>query len=254
MTLKEYVENPMGRGDSTLGQNRKLIVDTLKGKYESLTNRKEIKMKCYIAEMAIPKKYYIHLTIPSETERENTYDAIFEFTQDKDVPMTKWNVRVFSNSPSFAFTFAYVYLKHDLMIKGLAKKLGKEFMRKEPNIRNRYQVVSYEKYVFFGAMFILDSKILGEEAFRKKATSVPTTVYPGKVRTLEEIMKEYDSAKGKLERKKLKEKREQSGTHKEARKPQRIPGVTIIAKKKKVASHPAHSPKSHTQIKHIGKK
>ena len=60
MNIKEYIENPMGKGDATLGQNRKVIVSTLTEKYDNLTNHKDIKMKCYIASVAIPTKYYIH--------------------------------------------------------------------------------------------------------------------------------------------------------------------------------------------------
>lgn len=255
MTIKEYIENPMGRGDSSLGQNRKVIVDTLMSKYESLTNRKEIKMKCYISQLAIPTKFYVHLTIPSETERDNTYDVIFEFTKDKEKSMANWDVRVFANSPSFAYTFAYVYLKHDLMIKSLAKKLGKEFIKLEPKVRNRYQIVTYEKYVFFGAKFILDSKILGEEAFSKKAQTVASTGYPGKVRTLQEIMKEYDAAAGKLERKKRQEQKsieQRNREKKEIRVPQRAQsGITVIAKKQKKEARPS---KSFRQVQRIGKK
>lgn len=253
MTIKEYIENPMGKGDAVLGQNRQVIVSTLKEKYETLTNHKEIKMKCYTAALAVPTKYYIHLTIPSETERENTYDVIFEFTKDKNKPMKDWDVKVFSNSPSFAYTFAYVYLHHDLMIKSLGKKLGKEFIKIEPNTRNKFKVVSYEKYVFFGAMFIIDSKILNEEAFRKKSVQYSTTIYPGKVRTLQEIMKEYDAAKGKLERKKRQERKAiDAKEKKETRKPQKVEsGIRVIPKAKKSMAHPASKFK---QVRHIPKK
>lgn len=253
MTLNEYIENPMGKGDAALGQNRKVIVATLTSKYESLTERKEIKMKCYTATLAAPTKYYIHLTIPSETERENTYDVVFEFTKNMSKPMKDWNVKVFSNSPSFAYTFAYVYLKHDLMIKHLANKLGKEFQRKAPEVRNRFQIVGFEKYVFFGAMFIRDSKILSEEAFKKKATSHATNSFPGKVRTLDEIMKEYDAAKGKLEKKKRQEKKAaEDSLKKEMRRPQKVEGgIHKVAKAKKQVAHPAGHFK---EVRHIPKR
>lgn len=239
MTIKEYIENPMGKGDATLGQNRKVIVSTLTEKYEKLTDHKEIKMKCYIASIAIPNKYYIHLIIPTETERDNTYDVIFEFTKDLGKPMVNWDVRVFSNSPSFAYTFAYVYLKNDLMIKSLAKKLGKEFVKIEPNVRNRYKIVSYEKYIFFGAKYILDSKILNDGQFMKKAMPYTTTTYPGKCRTLEQIMKEYDGAEGKLARKKRQEQKKlDGGTKKSMTHPTSVgSGIHTIGKKKKTMGH-----------------
>lgn len=253
MNIKEYIENPMGKGDATLGQNRKVIVSTLTEKYDNLTNHKDIKMKCYIASIAIPTKYYIHLIIPSETERGNTYDVIFEFTKDKDKPMVNWDVRVFSNSPSFAYTFAYVYLKNDLMIKSLAKKLGKEFVKIEPSVRNRYKIVSYEKYIFFGAKFILDSKILNADQFSKKAVQYTTTTYPGKCRTLEQIMKEYDGAAGKLARKKRQEQKKMDEHGKKSMlHPSKVEsGIHTISKKKKTMGHAGNNMRA---VQHISKR
>ena len=208
MTIQEYIDNPMGKGDSAMGANRTLFVNMLTQKYNILTHKKRIKMYAYKAR----NKYFIHLVIPSETERNNTYDVVFEFSDkdrehEKELSIKNFNVRVFANSPSFAYTFAYVYKKHNLLIDSLVKKLGKEFVKIAPDVRNRYQIVNYEKYVFFGAKYILDSGILSRAKIDKDAKSLVGGTFPlTKVRSLDEIMDEYNKEAAKLKKAKSKEK------------------------------------------------
>ena len=208
MTIQEYIDNPMGKGDAAMGANRAVFVNVLTQKYKVLTNKKRIKMYAYKAR----NKYFIHLIIPSETERNNTYDVVFEFSDkdkehDKELSIRNFNVRVFANSPSFAYTFAYVYKKHNLLIDGLVKKLGKEFVKIAPDVRNRYQIVNYEKYVFFGAKYILDSGILNRAKLDKEAKSLVGGTFPlAKVRSLDEIMDEYNKEVAKLKKERNKEK------------------------------------------------
>lgn len=252
MTIQEYIDNPMGKGDAALSKNRILMLNTLNQKYEILTSKKKIKMKCYRAG----KKYYIHLIIPSETERNNTYDVVFEFSDDKKewsklLSIRNYSVRVFANSPSFAYTFAYVYKKHDLLINSLVKKLGKEFVKIAPDVRNRYQIVSYEKYVFFGAKYIVDSGILNRAKIDSQAIAVLGGFPASKVRSLEEIMDEYDKEYNKLRKDRNKEKvKKEREIKKEKKEMQNIKsGVHRIEPRKKTVSHLSSPAKP---IKNIG--
>lgn len=253
MTLQEYIDNPMGKGDASLGQNRLVTLNLLKQKYEILTKSKRIKMHCYISSLS--GTYFIHLIIPSESERDNTYDVVFEFTDnpksENKKSLSGHNVRVFSNSPSFAYTFAYVYKKHNLMIDSLIKKLGKDFVKIAPEVRNRYQIVNYEKYVFFGAMYIRESGILNLDKFVSKASKTMTRTFPGKVRSLEEIMKEYDIASAKIRKAKKREQvQKQREVKKEKKEIQQIKsGINTIKPMKKDTRHMTSSIK---KVKSIG--
>ena len=109
-----------------------------------------------------------------------------------------------------------MYKKHNLRIYGLVKKLGKEFVKIAPDVRNRYQIVNYEKYVFFGAKYILDSGILNRAKLDKEAKSLVGGTFPlAKVRSLDEIMDEYNKEVAKLKKEKNKGKVQKE---KEARK------------------------------------
>lgn len=257
MTIKEYVENPMGKGDAALGTNREMVKSILTEKYQRLVGNKKIKAYCYDG----PKKsqYTIHLVIPSESERNNTYDVVFEFTAaDKSLrdekSLRNYDVRVFANSPSFAYTFAYVYKKNGLLIEYLTNKLGKQFVKIAPEVRNRYQIVSYEKYIFFGAMYITESGLLVKKTLESQLSIMnPVTNYPAKIRTLEQIMREYQVAEAKVRKQKKKESVAQKKTDNDKkREVQQVrSGIHQIGSMKKTVGHPSSGNKAHKSIRNI---
>lgn len=211
MNIREYVDNPMGKGDSSI-PNRKQLVESLNLKYENLIRNKGNKIKMTAYRDKLKDVYYFHLIIPSESERDNSYDVVFQFSDESkqhhhELSISNYDVKVFSNSPSFAYTFSYVYAKHGLLIDWLSSKLGKEFITKEPVVRNRFGIINYEKYVYFGARYILDSKRLNRGLLDMMAKPYTKLVLGNEIRRLSDIMKEYHNAEAKLrrKRKKLKE-------------------------------------------------
>lgn len=259
MTIQEYIENPMGKGDAALAGNRIVTVNILKQKYRVLTEHKRIRMHCYHSTFS--GNYYIHLIIPTESERDNSYDVVFEFSDKKkkhseSTSIGEYDVKVFANSPSFAYTFAYVYKKNDLLIDSLIKKLGKDFVKIAPDVRNRYQIVNYEKYIFFGAMYIMDSGILSKSRIGKEASSYVGATFPGKIRSLEEIMKEYNTAMTKFRKAKKKEavrKKEESDRNKKEM--QNIKsGIHNIQPMKKDGKTMKSNVKPIKKIKSVGKR
>lgn len=201
MTLNEYVVSPLGKGDSSL-PGGKLLIKQLEDKYAVLRKEKGnlIKMDYYFDPFS--GNFYFHLIIPSETKRTNTYDVVICFQDPEkkhrsDLTLKDYDVTFFANTPSFAYTFAYVYNEYGLLIPFLANKLGKEMTTKAPIIRNQYEIVSYDKYLFFAAKYILDSKLMNK-ALHLKEKRFGQRSFSAKIRPLSQIMKEYQQAAGKL--------------------------------------------------------
>lgn len=208
MNIREYVDNPMGKGDSSI-PNRKQLIESLNIKYENLIRTKGNKIKMVAYKDKLKDIYYFHLVIPSESERNNSYDVVFMFKDESkkhhhELSISNYDVNVFSNSPSFAYTFAYVYAKHGLLIDWLSYKLGKEFITEKPVIRNRFEVINYEKYVYFGARYILDSKRLNRALLDMIARPYTKLTLQREIRKLPDIMKEYHNADAELRRKRKK--------------------------------------------------
>lgn len=260
MTIQEYIKNPMGKGDAALGNSRSLLLAQLKEKYEKLVVRKTIRTTVYYDKPR--NRYLYHLIIPTETERDNDYDVIFELSDgdhahDKEKNLRNFSIRMIANSPSFAYTFAYVYKQAGLLFEPLYKRLGKEFVKIPPDVRNRYRIVGYEKYLFFGASYLLETDLL-TEAYVKKHANPYHMGSLNSFRTLETIMKEYGIAEAKLQKKKKKDNvRTQQERKKEKKEIQHIKrGIHTIqpiqeSGKKKPTNHPGKS--SIRQVQHVNR-
>ena len=207
MNLREFLDNPIGKGDASV--NVRMIREALSIKYDKYIKTKKIELKVY--RQPLKDIYWIWLVMPTETERDNSYDVVFTFTNPKSTDRTalgigKFDIQMFANTPSFAYTYAYVYNKNGLLIPSLTSKLGKIFISKSPNVRNRNQIVLFDKYIYFGARYILDSKVLNRAVADVRSKKYDQLHFNSNIRTLKAIMEEYNDAEEKLRIKKRKGK------------------------------------------------
>jgi hypothetical protein len=161
----------------------------------------------HIYRNAASDEYWIWLVIPTETERDNTYDVVFHFfdadnKHKRDMSIARYDFQVFANTPSFAYTYAYVYRKVGLLIPQLADKLGRRPISDSPDIRNRNQNVMYDKYIYFGARYILESKKMNRVTLEMIAKKYDEKYLISHIRSLERIEDEYRKATEKLKKKK----------------------------------------------------
>lgn len=201
MILKDFLENPAGKGDSSIG-NRAILRSTLDSKYSNLVQTKQIKHTIY--RMLTKDVYFVHLIIPTETERDNSYDVVLKFTgtaeTKNDLSLNRYSMQVFCNAPSFAYTFARVYIKEGLLVPELIDKFPGEIRNFDPEVRNRYGIVNYDKYLYFGAKYVLESRILNKTTINIRSVSYSDAVFKQRVRSFDKIMNEYRRAKNKLSR------------------------------------------------------
>lgn len=217
MNLAEFLENPIGKGDASI-PNKTLIMGALSAKFERLTDGskgKQIEMKVY--RNAGSDEYWFWLVIPTETERDNSYDVVFHFfdrekQHRRDLSIAKYDFQVFANTPSFAYTYAYVYNKAGLLIPQLASKLGREPIKDSPDIRNRNQNIMYDKYIYFGARYIIESKKMNRVTLEAVAKKFDGKYLVAHIRTLEQIMDEYHKAEVKLKKKKESKTADKAGS------------------------------------------
>lgn len=203
MTLREFIKNPAGKGDSSV--NRATLINILDSKYDKLVKEKTIQFKVY--RKIRTGSYYFHMIIPSETERDNTYDVVILFedpekSHSKSGAISEYDIRVFANSPSFAYTFAKVYKDNDMFIDSLSNKYEKEILSLNPDVRNRYGIINYDKYVYFGAKFIMESRLLGKSSLSLRSITYSEKIFNARIRSLGTIMNEYQKASKKLKNKK----------------------------------------------------
>ena len=208
LNIREYLVNPLGKGSSVL-----MIKDTqrvLDSKYHEVKGR--IRMKWY----TLYDKYYIaHLKIPSMTHDKLSYDVLLEFDidsiRDSANVINDGNVRVFSNCPSFTYTYANVFDKNRDMIDWAKSKYSSEIFTKEPETRNPYKLRSYERSLYFAIKYVLSD---GRNYVRSLKAASTKVEHHRKILVnirsnseIEELYRRYSNEKRKRE---LQDKRNQA--------------------------------------------
>lgn len=152
MNLQEYLRNPNGKGSSAIMVNEmRRILDE-----QYATLRGKISIRWY----KLSKKYLIaHIRVPSKSVERLFYDVLLEFDIDT-IPKNKsvineGSVRVFSNCPSFVYTYANVFDKEKNFISWCKKKYPKEIFSKDPKKRNPMKIVNYERSLYFATRYLL---------------------------------------------------------------------------------------------------
>jgi hypothetical protein len=192
-TLLEYLDNPAGKGN-TAG-NPAIIKANLIERYNKIKDK--IVVNVYKRN---DMNFLYHVIIPSETERENTYDVVIEvFSDTPSITVKKWNFLLFSNSPGFAFTYAYAYNQYDMIIPELKSKLSKKFYNTPPYKRNPHEILMYDKSIFFAIYHITESNLLSLTGYMQTHSDRHLPIFfSTKIRKLDQIMDEIAKENNRL--------------------------------------------------------
>lgn len=151
-TLRSYLGNPYGKGNSTV-PNFSSIREIYLNKLYQIESSIVVKWYQYKE-----KSYICHLLIPSESVKGVHYDVVFEFEFPSNDTMhhnmLDLPLKVFSNAPSFSYTYAHVFLKEKLLCEWLKNKYGKIIRQNTAMIRNSSNVIGLEKSLFISALFL----------------------------------------------------------------------------------------------------
>lgn len=150
-TINQYLKNPMGAGSSLAPSQ------AVKDKYNKEFKDIRSKMKCYWYK--VEDSSIAHVLIPSESTEGLNYDVVFEFgdiSNARDIKDTP--IKVFSNSPSFIFTYAKVFKDQGLLCSWLEDKYVDKVLQLDPTTRNRYKIVSYEKSLYLACLYIASNR------------------------------------------------------------------------------------------------
>lgn len=151
MNLAQYMSNPLGKGSSVLMIAP--IRRTLDEEYQKIAN--QIKLTWY----SYQDKYLIaHLMIPSKSVDKLFYDVLIEIDNDS-IPKSSSvingsNTRVFSNCPSFVYTYANVFNQKGDLIPWTKSKFNRKIFELDPHKRNPLKIENYEKSLYFAIKHI----------------------------------------------------------------------------------------------------
>lgn len=205
MNIQSYLKNPMGEGSSVLMLKQAQV--NLDDQFASLSGG--IRLVWY----SIGSKYLIaHLKIPSHSVVEMNYDVLVEFdidTLDQNASVINTaQARVFSNCPSFIYTYAKVFDEQGNLIPWTKSLYQKDIFKKDPNKRNPAKLVGYERSLYLAFKYILQAG----RNYKKKILLADHKVKRQKdilqhLRSHDEILQEYDRRKDQQERREKKEEK-----------------------------------------------
>ena len=131
-------------------------------KYRTFVEKNSIRI---YAMCVIEDSYYIHMKVPSESQKDSNYeyDVVIRFFTDDPVVASQNNLRsyyiqFFSNSPSFMYQYAYLYHKEGFLIKALYDKIDADYIDVPPTKTNANMITSYDKSIYFACRYLSEMK------------------------------------------------------------------------------------------------
>ena len=160
MTFEEYILNPMQKQGKVFNATmREAMRNSYTAKFNNILLREAGKINYYKFKDKKNNIFYILIKIPSEVVPDFYYDVVLKFFAGADIEdagrsLNRYNLQVFSNDPSFNFTYAYVFKKNGLIIKELEPKLAKLSRTTAPKETNPDEQIGYVKSLYFAYLYM----------------------------------------------------------------------------------------------------
>lgn len=151
MNIHEYLNYPMGKGASymMIGEAKQILIDKF------LLDESEINYNLYNTGYTL----VFHFELPSHSAKGVKYDVVIEFPYkkedlDRGNNLYEFPFKVYSNSPSFIYTYAYVFYQKNLICNWLVNRYDRKTLSTPPKQRNEFGIIFYEKSIFFSLYYI----------------------------------------------------------------------------------------------------
>lgn len=167
MTYDQYIQNPMGVANAVIS-NRNMYRSLYMTKLDKILVREMGKIDYTLYKSG--KKYYVYIKIPSEVIEKFYYDVVIEFSEPKDkslidTTLKNYNVRFYSNDPSFVYTFAHAFIKNKMFIDELKPVMSKEAIQKVAVEKNPSNQVGYVKSLYFAYLYLRRENVFNKNKF-----------------------------------------------------------------------------------------
>lgn len=174
MTIEQYLTNPTGKGAAI---SLKPVRDQLDTEYQQL--REKIQYRIYSKGNLL----WFYVLIPSHSADGVNYEVLIEVdikTMNPD-PNSREKIdllpfKCYSNTPSFVYTYAYVFHRQKLLIPFTEKYYAPQVLTQKPVVKNPYLMIGYERSIYMALKKITEQ---GNSAmFRIKPNQIPIDQAP----------------------------------------------------------------------------
>jgi len=161
-TLKQFIDNPAGKGSAYLTARYAIKADLERRFITILKQYKIFKTSVYFNKKT--DGYIFYVRVPSEDldlKKELLYDVILELTPPNITNVGRsnnlllYNLKLWSNSPGFMFSYMYVANKAGLIPRWLiSSKCAKRALKDPPATRNPVEAMGFEKSLYFAIQYL----------------------------------------------------------------------------------------------------
>ncbi len=164
LTMGQFLINPTGKHSANVARRDRIRAD-LTSRFHKLYRERKKGFVLSLFKYPKDKTIVAWFKIPSEELNKSslTYDVLLEFQYPpsaKELPhsitynnLKYLNMKVFSNSPNFTFTYAYVFNKEGFVIDWMKSRMSQRSLNEEPVKRNPDQGFGFEKSIYFSILF-----------------------------------------------------------------------------------------------------
>lgn len=155
ISIKQMYSNPTGKGSAQLAA-RYRVRSSLNAEFIKNLQRYRREFMCLPYEDSTNGKIYFWVKVPSRDFVHNSvkYDVIFEI-ENSDLPIQLRPCKFFCNSPSFIFTYAYVFNQEELLIDWLKPRLPAQCLSDAPKVRNPVESRGYELILYEALSYLI---------------------------------------------------------------------------------------------------
>ncbi len=157
MTLREYISNPMGKGASATGD-----ATALKEQYQNESRDLGLSGHGIVDCYNVSKRQIVfHFKLPSKSGQKYDSNLHYDIVIAMDINDVKkaksildCEMKVFSNCPSFIYTYANLFIRKKMIIPWLEAHYNAATRRTVASRSNPYDVINYERSLYITALRI----------------------------------------------------------------------------------------------------
>lgn len=167
LTLHQLLTNPTGPGSGMVNARYRIIQDLDARLAGMIRDGKKFRFISYRDS----GRTVFHVQVPSETFAEEFFfDVVIEVDTASGLKkeLLSSPVKVYSNSPAFMFTYAYVANQEGLLIPWLKEKVGHTALTQPPTMRNPVETLGFEKSIYYACQYVLRNGLYKPEIFPPK--------------------------------------------------------------------------------------
>jgi len=195
MNFHQWATNPVGKGSAQVANRGRIIMD-LQQRAKGRQDSKGISLEVYKKGQT----YLLYFKLLSESWKDLWYDVVFTLSppEGEDVShertIAKYEMKIMSNMPSFAYTYAYAANSKGEVVEFLKKKFPKIFWEQKPVVRNPRIEMGFEKSILLCVFYITQKRYQYLDTLDKLSKGVPNLpVIYKKFMSFEDKMKDYDA-------------------------------------------------------------